>query len=115
MVEDRDEPTESKLAGLKSKEAEIKKQQADFTSKEKELEEYEKAHPSWNVDNMSTDKHNRTLINKSTPKAEGTSMDLSAYFKEHGDEVKAWDMLSKKKQQDILAEISEKLGVDLDQ
>ena len=26
----------------------------------------------------------------------------------------AWDMLSKKKQQDILAEISEKLGVDLD-
>ena len=26
----------------------------------------------------------------------------------------AWDMLSKKKQQGILAEISEKLGVDLD-
>lgn len=95
LITDRDEPTESKLTGLKSKQAEIETQQADFTSKEKELAEYEKAHPSWNVDNMSTDKHNRTLINKSVPKAEGTSMDLSAYFKEHGDEVKAWGMLSK--------------------
>ena len=95
LIAERDAPTESKLTGLKSKQAEIKKQQVDFSAKEKELEEYEKAHPSWNVDNMSTDKHNRTLINKSVPKADGTSMDLSAYFKEHGDEVKAWGMLSK--------------------
>jgi hypothetical protein len=28
-------------------------------------------------------------------KTEGSKLDLSAFFKEHGDEVKAWGMLSK--------------------
>ena len=92
---ERDTPTESKLTALKGRLAEATKERESFLRKEAELAEYEKSHPSWNVDNMSTDKHNKTLINKTKPKVEGTTLDLSAYFKEHGDEVKTWGMLSK--------------------
>lgn len=92
---ERDAPTESKLAALKARFAEATQEKVSFAKKEQELAEYEKAHPSWNVDNMSQDKHNKTLINKSKPKVEGTTLDLSAYFKEHGEEVKTWGMLSK--------------------
>ena len=55
------------------------------------------AHPKWHVDNMSEDKHNRTLINKDAikPKSDGTGQDMTAYFNEHGDEVKAFGMFSK--------------------
>jgi hypothetical protein len=58
-----DAAEQSKLDGAKAKIAEIEKEQTDFQKKEEELESYTKAHPKWNVDNMSSDKHNRTLIN----------------------------------------------------
>lgn len=60
---------------------------------------YEKEHPTWNVDNMSEDKHNRTIINKDKPKGpvteESQANDLSDFFKKNDKEVKQFGMLSK--------------------
>jgi hypothetical protein len=42
----------------------LESDETQFQKKERELKEHQEAHPEWNVDNMSTDKHNRTVINK---------------------------------------------------
>jgi len=91
-----DEGAAAQLAGLKKELAEIVADEEEFQKKEAELREYEKAHPNWNVDNISSDKHNRTIINrdkKSAPKDEAA--DLSSYFKLYGEEVKQFGMMSK--------------------
>jgi cell division cycle protein 37 len=93
--DNRDEGENSQLQSYKDQAKELEDQQAEFKQKEKELEEFQKAHPNWNVDNMSSDKHNRTLINKSKPKTVGVEMEMQSYFKEHGEEVKKFGMLSK--------------------
>lgn len=90
-----DDADKSKLQGYKDELATLNKQQEEFEQKEKDLAEYQKKHPNWNVDNMSADKHNRTLINKGKKKKDGTELGLTEYFKEHGDEVKEFGMLSK--------------------
>jgi len=90
-----DEANASKLKGLQAEHKELTDQQDQFQKKEAELAQKEKDHPTWNVDNMSNDKHNRTIINSGPTKTAGDKLELTAYFKEHGDEVKAFGMFSK--------------------
>lgn len=86
------------LDELKHELDETKTQEAIFRQKEAELERMEKLHPKWNVDNISKPKHDRTLINKSAPKAESKESEgdaLQKYFKDNGTVLQQFGMLSK--------------------
>lgn len=84
--------------GLETELADLQKQQTEFEKKEAELAQYEKDHPTWNVDNMSEDKHDRTIINKGSSLVKKTEKetaeDMTTFFKEHGEEAKKFALYS---------------------
>ena len=94
-----DEGAAAQIKGVEAELAEVDSQQSAFEAKEAELKAFEEAHPEWNVDNMSTDKHNRTIINKPKPKPaqdeKQKAEDMTQFFKVYGDEAKQFGMLSK--------------------
>eukprot|EP00041_Stephanoeca_diplocostata_P007075 m.97633 g.97633 ORF g.97633 m.97633 type:complete len:375 (-) comp16718_c0_seq5:341-1465(-) len=94
--ESKDEGTQAQLTGLQKEYASVEKEEKEFEEKEAELERYEKEHPNWDVDTISSDKHNRTIINKPAKKpATSESDDISEYFKANGEAVKKFGMMSK--------------------
>jgi len=87
---------EEQIKGVKQEIEELEKEHQEFEKKEKELKEYQDAHPNWNVDNMSQDKHNRTIINKEPKKDENDpTNDLTLYFKTYDKECKQFGMMKK--------------------
>lgn len=97
--DDSSEGRKAQIKGVKDELEILSKNEDEFQRKERELKEYQEAHPNWNVDNLSKDKHNRTIINKEPKKApkteESEANDLSEYFKKYDKEVKQFGMLSK--------------------
>lgn len=96
---DESEGRKAQIKGITDEIEMLEANEKEFKKKEEDLKAYEAAHPSWNVDNMSEDKHNRTIINKDKPKGpvteESQANDLSDYFKKNDKEVKQFGMLSK--------------------
>merc|ERR1712142_420442 len=60
--------SESEIAKLNASKEELKKQEEEFKKKEKELEKKDKETP-WNVDTLSKDGFDKTILNKSTKEA----------------------------------------------
>lgn len=79
--------------GLSADVAELQKQHEEMRKKEAEIERYEKEHPHLNVDNMSKDKKNRTMINKDSEPAK--QMDISEFFEKYKKECRVFGMYSK--------------------
>lgn len=55
--------SDSEVAKLNATKEELKKQEEDFLKKEKELEKKDKETP-WNVDTLSKDGFDKTILNK---------------------------------------------------
>jgi len=90
----------SEIAQLSATKEELKKQEADFLKKEKELMKKDKETP-WNVDTLSKDGFDKTILNKSTKEKEKELTDeeflekQKEYEKKYKSELKHYGMLKK--------------------
>lgn len=94
LKKDSGDAAAAQLKGLEQGIAEAVQAEQDFRKKEAELDAYQKAHPKWDVDNISKDKESRTIINKAeSPK----DMEMTDFFKKYEKEVQAFGHLTEPK------------------
>jgi len=92
--------SDSEITKLNASKEELKKQEEEFKKKEKELEKKDKETP-WNVDTLSKDGFDKTILNKSTKEAKKDLTDEEfideqrKYEEKYRKELKHYGMLSK--------------------
>jgi len=114
---DEGDAAQAQIKGITERLSELKAQQSEFEQKEAELERYQREHPRWDVDNISKDRSNRTIINaysKSADEApkdpEAEVDDMQAFFKNNRSKAIAYAHLKDMKaSQKYLAENPELL------
>lgn len=95
LEKENGEEAKKAVAMMEKEIAETLKSEQEFRKKEAELEAYAKAHPKWDVDNISKDKTSRTLINKiENPDSE---MEMTEFFKKYEKELQEFGLLTSPK------------------
>jgi len=92
LKKDNGDAAAAQLKDLEKEIAAAVETEQDFRKKEAELEAYQKAHPKWDVDNISRDKQSRTIINKASDSP--NDMEMTEFFKKYEKEIQTFGHLT---------------------